>query len=672
MSRSSLAAQRGGALVTAASLINVSDPDDDAITRYRFYDGTTGNGRFVLSGTPQVEGANIEITAGQLSSLQYGFGGGGTSDIIWAQAYDGYAWSTWASFTVAAVTNVAPIASVQNLAPGKGTTFIAGASLFTVTDPDDANMAKYRFFDGTAGNGCFQLNGDDQVELKNIEINASDLANFRFRTSTSGSDVLWVQAFNGTAWSAWKTFTVAAPANVAPTVNVQNLSPAHADAFISGVNLFTVSDPDDASMARFRFFDGTAGNGCFQLNGGDQVELKNIEINASDLVNFRYRTSATGAGDTLWVQAFDGTAWSAWKSFNVNAPANVAPVVSVQALNPTHGTAFIAGSALFTVSDPDDANMAKYRFFDGSAGNGRFQLNGQDRVELTNIEISASDLANFRYRTSATGTGDTLWVQAFDGTAWSAWKSFNVAAPPNNAPVVTVNQASLSPTRGTATIAASNFFSVSDADNDTITQFRFFDGNAGNGRFELNGDPQVDVPNITITATDLANFRDRTSTTGTGDTLWVQASDGTSWSAWKSFNVAAPQNNAPVVSVADRLGVVGFQAPASALFTASDADNDPIVAYQFWDSTPGQGHFEISGAAKGENQAIDVMANQLAATQFVVSNNEGSVELLWARASDGTSWGAWKSFTITAVSSLGGGSGSNNISFFGSKISSGV
>src|SRR6185369_16133454 len=216
---------------------------------------------------------------------------------------------------------------------------------------------------------------------------------------------------------------------------------------------------------------------------------------------------------------------------------------------------------------------------------------------------------------------------------------------------------------GTATVAASSFFSVADADNDTITKFRFFDGTAGNGRFQLNGQDQVELTNIEINASDLASFRYRTSATGTGDTLWVQAFDGTAWGAWKSFNVTAPQNNAPVVSVADRLGVLGFQAPASALFTASDADNDPIVAYQFWDSTPGQGHFEIGSTVQGENRAIDVMANQLAASRFVVSNNVGSVELLWVRANDGTTWGAWKSFTITAVSVLGSGSGGSSISF---------
>src|SRR6185369_9671131 len=140
-------------------------------------------------------------------------------------------------------------------------------------------------------------------------------------------------------------------------------------------------------------------------------------------------------------------------------------------------------------------------------------------------------------------------VQVFDGASWSAWKSFTVFPPANNAPVVSINAGALNPGRGMPTVAASSFFSVTDADNDTITQYKFFDGTAGNGRFELNGAPQVELTNLTINASDLANFLYRVSGTGTGDTLWVQAFDGITWSAWKNFNLAAPANAAPVVTV---------------------------------------------------------------------------------------------------------------------------
>ena len=200
------------------------------------------------------------------------------------------------------------------------------------------------------------------------------------------------------------------------------------------------------------------------------------------------------------------------------------------------------------------------------------------QLELTNVTIDAGDLADFRYRTSATGVGDTLWVQAFDGLSWSAWKSFNVAAPQNNAPVVSGSDTT--PAHGTTTLAAASLFSVVDADGDAITRFRFFDGNAGNGRFELNGTPQAELTNITIDADDLANFRYRTSTTGAGDTLWVQGFDGTTWGAWKNFYVAAPQNNAPAVTTVNVTLAANTAIAASGLFSAADGDGDTITRYQ--------------------------------------------------------------------------------------------
>ena len=303
------------------------------------------------------------------------------------------------------------------------------------------------------------------------------------------------------------------------------------------------------------------------------------------------------------------------------APVNVAPTVNVQNLSPGKSATFIAGSALFTVTDPDDASMAKYRFFDSNAGNGRFTLNGNPQAELANVEINASDLANFRYLTSTTGTGDTLWVQAYDGFAWSAWKSFNVAAPVNVAP--TVNVQNLSPSKSTTFIAGASLFTVTDPDDAAATRYRFFDGTVGNGRFSLNGSPQAEMANIDIAAGDLAGFRYLTSTTGTGDTLWVQAYDGFAWGAWKSFNVAAPANALPVVTVGNRSMNANTSVGAATLFSVNDGDGDAITKYQFWDSTPGGGAFRINGAAQPVNANIDVMANQLAATDFLTGAAAG-------------------------------------------------
>ena len=99
----------------------------------------------------------------------------------------------------------------------------------------------------------------------------------------------------------------------------------------------------------------------------------------------------------------------------------------------------------------------------------------------------------------------------------------------------------------------------------------------------VNGVAQATGVAIDVTAAQLGQT---TFQSGSGtDDLWVRASDGISWSAWKAFHVAAPVNNAPVV-VADPIHVAhGANALASSLFSVSDADGDTIAKYQFWDST---------------------------------------------------------------------------------------
>src|SRR6202043_1504498 len=92
------------------------------------------------------------------------------------------------------------------------------------------------------------------------------------------------------------------------------------------------------------------------------------------------------------------------------------------------------------------------------------------------------------------------------------------------------------------------------------------------------------------------------------------------------------------------------------LFTASDADGDPITEYEFWESAgaAGSGHFFLNGVQQSASTIIDVPASQLGQFSFVtgtVSNN------LQVRAYDGVSWSAgdtapWAPFTVSVPAPL--------------------
>jgi hypothetical protein len=129
---------------------------------------------------------------------------------------------------------------------------------------------------------------------------------------------------------------------------------------------------------------------------------------------------------------------------------------------------------------------------------------------------------------------------------------------------------------------------------------------------------------------------------GNGDTLMLRGVPLTALLA-NDFLV----KHAPVAAAADFIATHNQNITAGALFSVSDSDNDPITAYQVWDSTDdlASGHWVVGGVAKSSNVGIDVTPAQLAGTTF----QSGAVsDDLWVRAFDGTEWSPWKEFHVNA------------------------
>jgi hypothetical protein len=103
-------------------------------------------------------------------------------------------------------------------------------------------------------------------------------------------------------------------------------------------------------------------------------------------------------------------------------------------------------------------------------------------------------------------------------------------------------------------------------------------------------------------------------------------------------------NTLPIVKASSLAATHGESFAASSLFTASDADGDTLTTFAFWDST-GNGYFVVNGVAQPANFEIDVPAAQLG---LAIYQSGSGADLLWVRANDGTGWGDWQSFTVTA------------------------
>ncbi|WP_211237286.1 hypothetical protein, partial [Neisseria gonorrhoeae] len=120
----------------------------------------------------------------------------------------------------------------------------------------------------------------------------------------------------------------------------------------------------------------------------------------------------------------------------------------------------------------------------------------------TEIDVSAANLSQLSYVFGPTGSApDTLYIRANDGFLWGAWTAFTATPGPDQAPVVTAPNVTV--TQGETTVLASNLFTTTDADHDAITQYGFWD-TGGNGHWVVNGVAQAANTEIDVSAANLS------------------------------------------------------------------------------------------------------------------------------------------------------------------------
>jgi Tryptophan-rich Synechocystis species C-terminal domain len=230
-------------------------------------------------------------------------------------------------------------------------------------------------------------------------------------------------------------------------------------------------------------------------------------------------------------------------------PPNTPPVVTVSNLTANHGQSF-AASSLFTASDPDGDSITQYGFWNLGTGGGHYVLNGVAQGTNREIDVSAAQLSQLSYQS---GSGaDTLSMRANDGTQWSAWSNpFMVTAPIDSGPVTTpVSSTVFLGHAHQSTIAASELFTTSESDGDTVAEYAFWDLGTGGGHFLVNGVAQGTQQEIDVAAAQLAQVTYQAGSST--DTLMVRANDGFVWGPWsQAFTVSSYKGGQPSFTVSD-------------------------------------------------------------------------------------------------------------------------
>jgi hypothetical protein len=293
-------------------LFTASDPFNDTIIQYDFWNMGSGGGHFAVNGVTLGANQDNYVSAAQLTQTTYQSGSG--TDTLWVRVSDGKEWSPWSqSFTV-----TAPIDTGPTVTPASADISVThnqslpASSLFTASDPFNDTIIQYDFWNMGSGGGHFAVNGVTLGANRDNYVSAAQLTQTTYQ-SGSGTDTLWVRASDGTEWGAWsKAFTVTAPADAKPVVSGGNASLA-VNTSVPASSLFTVSDADGDRMSVYEFWDSTAGGGHFAISGVAQASGQAIDV--VQLTQATFVAASQPAVDQLWVRAFDGLLWSDWHPF---------------------------------------------------------------------------------------------------------------------------------------------------------------------------------------------------------------------------------------------------------------------------------------------------------------------------------------------------------------------
>jgi hypothetical protein len=297
----------------------------------------------------------------------------------------------------------------------------------------------------------------------------------------------------------------------------------------NAADLFSATDGDGDAMLYF-FYDNSPdpASGHFTVNGVVQAANTTFAVDAAQLAQTTF--TAGQLPDDLFVNAWDFSLFSGPQGFHINVPPNQAPTVTAADFSASKGQVFSA-SDLFTANDANGDPLL-YFFYDNSAdpASGHFTVNGVVQAAGTTFAVSAAQLATTTF--TAGQVSDDLFVNAWDGIAFSGPKEFHVNVM-DNAPTVTApNKMAMSG----EVLNASTLFTANDADGDSLLYF-FYDNSAAatSGHFEINGAAQAAGTTFAVSQAQLATTTFVAGTTG--DDLFVNAWDGHNFSGPKAFHI---------------------------------------------------------------------------------------------------------------------------------------
>jgi Ca2+-binding RTX toxin-like protein len=422
----------------ATQMFKASDPDGDAIERYKVIDNglSAFSGYFSLAGKRVKAGTWLTIYASQLHELQYIGGSRVGWESLQVLVYANGKWSERALFDAYSVTpnDDKPEIRLRSTTVVESEKFDV-TEIFSASDPDGFPILRYRFRDNNSlpYSGYFLLNGVKQEQGKWFLVDAADLEDLQFVAARGKNiDEIEASAFDGKWWADAESARVRSLENVyAPDIRAKYFT-VTAEEALAGKSLFSFNDKDDNTLKVYRFRDASsnAQTGHFVFRGREQAAKQWITVKSNELTKLAYVSGVRNTVEYLQGQVFDGKHWSDIDITNINV--RVRPDVIVDDFVVLdENEVFDIEDAMGSITGPPATAFEVYHKSQGS-GSGALAF-GISRLQKDTIHaLSAFQFSQLDF---IGGTGSDRWLddvylRANNGEDWGDWKKITFRTEP--------------------------------------------------------------------------------------------------------------------------------------------------------------------------------------------------------------------------------------------------
>ena len=334
-----------------------------------------------------------------------------------------------ATTVVTTSVNHAPTLTVADVSATRGQVYNASDIIHASDVDSDALTYTIYDYSGDPSSGHFAVNGAVQSPFTPIVLNASQFAQTTFVAGTTASDQIYVQVSDGQLSSSQLSFNVNVPANHAPTLTVADVSATRGQVY-NASDIIHASDVDnDALTYTIYDYSDDPSSGHFVVNGAVQLAFTPITLNATQFAQTTFVAGAS-ASDHIYAQVSDGLLSSAQLLFNVNVPAEQAPILTAQNVSPTPGQVLQASDLFTATIDAAGDQIQSYLIYDynDAANSGHFEVNGVVQSAYQPISLTPTDFSHTTFVAGAAGIVDPIYVTASDGIQSSVQLHFDLLA----------------------------------------------------------------------------------------------------------------------------------------------------------------------------------------------------------------------------------------------------